>query len=311
MEKSLLINDDKKLNVSKTALRSLFLLKLLIKRPMSSNEMKKILLKMPIFGSKISNDTILLTINNLIYAGCEIEMPSLKNSMKYSLISHPFKVDFDKDFPKIFNKIRNDLTEIVDLETILSLNNFYKKIADFTESDEVKRFFSNNAPLKGIDFELLSEIKKYLNKGYVLNLEYNSPNEGLENFEIIPEMLKYQDKRLYLWGYSLKHKNESYIRVDKIKKINSVNIKKMEQKPVFLTVKYKINRKIENLLDINDKIKIIDKTPSEIMLEEVVTNEFNFLQKISSYTIDAKILEPQSMVEKYLYLLRSIKGRYF
>ena len=103
MENLYLNENTNEITISTTLLRTLFLLKLLTIKPCNILEIKEILSKNEIIGSKISEDTIRLTLSTLKSVGCEFAKPCAKNDFKYEI----------KCFDKLYELLEKAIDELL------------------------------------------------------------------------------------------------------------------------------------------------------------------------------------------------------
>jgi predicted DNA-binding transcriptional regulator YafY len=151
-----------------------------------------------------------------------------------------------------------------------------------------------------------------------LQITYYSPENGEERLEFIPNYISLENKKLYLWGYNKKYNNHSYLRIDRIRKINLIDFFSQEKTQIpaccgGIIVKYRL-KGLSALLYIDNPNEIIIEKNQEpeysITIKETVNNKFNFFQKVLSYGTDCKILSPKEIQIDFLNTLKKIKSEY-
>ena len=91
--------------ISLTGYRTLFVLRLLLEKSRTIDELVEILSHNELASKSISKDTIRLTINTLKNAGCNIKRPCKTNGYKYEILSHPFTLYISKEESFSFIKL--------------------------------------------------------------------------------------------------------------------------------------------------------------------------------------------------------------
>ena len=305
-------------NISKTGYRALFILRNLIKSPKSRDELIELLIKNNFLISDISKDTITITINTLKKAGCVISRPSKKNNNKYVLVSHPFDIKLSEKNVKSLCELRDNIVTLNDFHLLIYLNNFYSKIAYLAPTTELQNMLLYNHPLNGIDYKILNELIICSKIHKHINICYVSPKNGQENLDFIPKYFTFENNKLYIWGFCKKHNDISYLRVDRIKKLNLVVFatkKNIDEQ--FIQVEEKIQYKLKgysaSMYTKNTDEEIIQNQPNAeypLLIECKTDNKFNFFQRILSYGTDCLITEPIHIKQEFLAILKSIKEGY-
>lgn len=306
-------------NISKTGYRALFVLMKLLEAPYTRDELVEICKNDPIINKEFSTDTITYTINTLKEAGCIISHPNQKYGHKYFVKYHPFNPLLKKEHVSALQELRESIATLGDWALVIYLNNLYIKLARIAEEEEAKQLLIYNHPLKGIDYKILNELMVCAQRTTEhINITYDSPENGLEELEIAPEYLTYENDKLYVWGHCKKYDQTSYLRVDRIKRVNTVTFtfrsdkEKIYARPL-LKAKYKLkgysalmysDNEHECILEHNEK----SEYPLTILAE--VKNEFNFYQRLLSYGTDCLIVSPDSVKQEFLARLKKVKSRY-
>ena len=127
MENKLHRQNDGKFRISTTGYRTLLVLKSLIQKSSTIDELVKIVQKNRYVNKSASKDTIRLDINTLKNAGCIIARPSKANNYKYELINHPFTLSVSNEELKLFNDIRERFAQNISVNEVFILNELYKK----------------------------------------------------------------------------------------------------------------------------------------------------------------------------------------
>jgi predicted DNA-binding transcriptional regulator YafY len=290
----------------------------LLKSPKTRDELLDCLKKDIILKNECSKDSITNTINALRKVGCVISRPSLRTKNKYILKSHPFTKTLSKENIDALLTLRESITSLGDWQLLININNLYKKIANITTDKDSYEQLVYNHVLKNINLKILQELLISINLQKNLQITYYSPENGEERLEFIPNYISLENKKLYLWGYNKKYNNHSYLRIDRIRKINLIDFFSQEKTQIpaccgGIIVKYRLKGLSALLYIDNPNETIIEKNQEpefSITIKETVNNKFNFFQKVLSYGTDCKILSPKEIQIDFLNTLKKIKSEY-
>lgn len=311
MNKSKLDLENKKnIWISITGYRMLFILKLLFEKGRGIEEIIDILKENPITSKSVSKDTVRLTIKSLKSIGCEILRPSKSTDFKYVLVSHPFGLKLtEKDF-ELLLMLRGKYSLEIPYDKVFILNNLYEKLVSLTNNELFIQRTLDSKPLGNIDKKILAEFSSKKLNGKKINIEYISPEYGTENIDIIPEKITYENGKLYLSCYIFKYKTSSVLNMERIKKINSVDIFSPQKVDDFFDVRYEVFGTSYLTFDVAENEKIIEDTKSSIVVEAKVNNEFLFVQRLLLFGSDFKIISPDFFREKLISKIKLIQKGY-
>ena len=131
--------DKSELNqVSRTGLRGIVLLGLLIEAPRSLKEIREIFIDLNIFEPEHSDDILRIDINTLKASGCEITKANAKTGFKYRLLKHPFSLNILKDEINVIKKAYKKIKDSSNIELILKYDELFKKLAEYIDDSEAK-----------------------------------------------------------------------------------------------------------------------------------------------------------------------------
>lgn len=294
--------------MSLTGYRTLVILGLLMNSPKSNDEINDYFLNHQYIQEKFSNDTLRIYINSLRAIGCEITRADKSNNQKYELISHPFDYDIPKSQLNAISKLYKSVYEKIDLDEVLSMENFFQKLLSLVKNADTKTFLSNFYFFKHIDKNILRDLLTHCkNKNQIIFL-YNSPKSGPKEIEIIADKLSFKSEKLYLWGQNLTHKEYSYFAVERILKILSIKLSKDNKEFPSIKVIYELKNQNDYILKPDENL--IEKKEDSLIIEANSKNEFNLMQRILYMADDCKILEPESFKNKLLNKLKSMEKSY-
>lgn len=296
--------------VSSTGYRTLLVLRLLIIRDYSLEELIEILKNDKFSNKALSKDTVRLTIKTLKDAGCEILRPCKSNNYKYKLISHPFYLNITDDELKVLNKLRNKLFEEVPYQTIIKLNKIYEKLFILTQNDEIMDKIIGANPLINIDENVLKQIANPKIIGKKTQILYDSYNVEKEILDIVPYKITEENNKMYLLCYLFKYNKISTLNVERILKVISVNLAEHFNKESFYEVIYKVFDNSAKDFTPKDYEEIIEQEQDCLTIKAKVTNDFWFIQRLLLFGRDFRIVSPDFFKEKLINKIKSIRKEY-
>ncbi len=301
--------------ISKTGYRALFLLRLLLTDSYTREELTEIFAQDPLIGKDLSEDTITNTINALRQVGCIIPKPNKKNNFKYSITLHPFSLKISETNALYLHELRKGVISTGDWQLIDAVNNLYNKLAEFIPDKYTKELIKTKHPLRDVDKKVLQDLILATKQKSTVEIRYYSAKNGWEELSFIPDFIEFENEKLYVWGYSYKYNEISYLRIDKIKAVTQNTYrsnKEVYEKYLKMVkrVRYELKGLASHTFSENRFERIISKTESTIIVEAEVYSEFNFIQKLLSYGPDCKIIEPEEYKSKFVEILKNIRAKY-
>ncbi len=300
-----------KIRISTTGYRVLLVLKSLLQGSHTIDELVKIVQSNSYVNKSASKDTIRLDINTLKLAGCVIERPSKANNYKYKLISHPFFLELSEDEFNIFSDLRTKFAQNISVREVFILNNLYKKIFELTFNQNQIDFIENSQPLSTINREIFTQLSNdnIINKR--VQITYKSAQYGEEILYIIPQKILYENDKVYLWCYNYKYENYGILYIDRILKINSVDIAEVNEEPEYkYIVIYEISVNNIDSFELKDYETVLNETPDIITIKAKVNNEFLFIQRLLQFGSAFRIISPDFFKEKMIDKVKLIQKRY-
>lgn len=302
--------------ISKTGYRALFLLLKLLEAPRTRSEILECFKQDTFINSELTKDTVTNTINTLRKVGCVISRPNQRTNNKYVLTHHPFYPSLNEDQINAIHFIRNSVVESGDWELLISLNNFCFKLAKLVSDDSLKNILLYSHPMRNINMKLFDELLDCCKDKRDINIKYFSSKNGEEYFEFTPEQITMEFGKLYVWGYSKKYNEYSYIRIDKIRSIgifDSFNTKqnKNDYRVDSFDVEFVLQGLSALLYEENgDEIFIENIDENKLKIKVCVNNKFSFYQRVLSYGKDCEIISPDFARKDILAFVQEMKKRY-
>ena len=309
MDKTEICAKPSEIFISRTLYRALFILKLLMQKPMSLLEIKEECQKDKIIGTKISDDTIRVTISTLKSAGCTFGRLRLKNKIKYELLKCPFKYSLKNEDVEFLSDIRQQLAPVISLNNLMKMNSFYEKINNFVNETDNKFLLNNESIYPNIDIVIFEEMFLFTKKNVFVNVLYNSKGI-LKPINIVPYFMKYENDTVYLWCYNEKYERFSYLRMDKMVKINKVLPEK--KPPVLEKNKIILKIKKEKLPQLNSfyKTKNLVEDGNFYEAEVEYMNLFHIVQTVLELSPDCIVVSDGDVKDKVIEKINKMRRLY-
>lgn len=304
------LDNKKNIWISTTGYRTLFVLRLLLQKGRTLDELISLLQADEIVKKSISKDTVRIVINTLRKVGCDIPRPSKASNYKYEIISHPFSLNLSLKEINSFIKLREILCENFNWKKILLINDLYEKLFLLTNNSEQIDLINGSKLLININKELLVQLSKSELINRKIQIEYNSVKCGLEVLDVVPKKIIYQNGKLYLECYNFKYSQNSILNIEKINKIINIDMQEEYDDVGVYEVIYKLQNESLKNFELKDNEEIIEKTKNSITVKAKVMNEFLFVQRILLFACDVEVISPDFFKEKLVDKLKLLKRRY-
>jgi len=288
-------------NISVTAYRILSILNLLLEAPCSDKEINEKLKKDIIGARSLSQDTICIYINTLRAIGCEISRPSKNTEYKYVLNNNPFKIKLTDPEINAIVKIQKyaftldnwKLNYKFDQLRKLFFEHYYHP-ETLTKREQIEKsvFHRQRSYCQP---EIVNALEKYCNKKCTLIINYNSPVSGEKLIEMSVDKITFENGSFYLWGYNLELEETQYLRIDRIKEIQAINIKNSQHIQKNYSVKYRLTGISALLFTPNIDESVTKMNNKEVIVEAKSKSKFKVIQKILSYGSDCTVLSPDEI----------------
>ncbi len=301
---------EKKVWISITAFRTLVILKTLLEGGKTVNQLVEILKNQAYLNKAVSKDTVRVAIKTLKSAGCEIVRPSKANKYLYELTYHPFHLNIDKEELEALITLRERLSQDFSWQEVLILNDLYDRIFALTFNNEQMNFISESKPLVNVNKSILMELANPKIYGKKISIQYYSPEFGLEDIDVIPKRLSYNNGKLYLFCFSFKYNKTSMLNIERIVRINKIDVSESFETENSYSVTYKLKGNSFGAYTKADYEEIIEQTNDSVTVRAKVENEFLFIQRILMFGADFKIISPDFFREKLIDKINTIRRRY-
>lgn len=293
-----------------TGYRVLFILKLLLIKPMSKKEILSEL-EADSYVGKISADSLRLDIKTLRDAGFIISHPKKAAGYKYEIDWSPIKLKLTQKELSLLNALKSSAIQLTSWQYIIKLYTVMEKIAKYTDEDEALFKLLNFEYFVNIDFKFLKELNTLIENKSEVVLLYNSPNSGLKEIKINLCYLKYNGSKLHVYGKSSKYPNLLSLRLDNIEKIiKIIKMKTTPERKVNKTVIYKISAKEKEFFAPEQNEVIISCDNEYIKVRAYIENEFIFIQRLLSFGENFIEVDNKTIKNKLVKYLKSARKLY-
>lgn len=294
--------------MSFTAFKSMLLFSYLQAQPRSYEEIREYFANQTYLNETISIDTLRVYINSLERIGCEIVRGKKSEGSKYRLVKHPFELKLNDEQIKNLLKVCKMLLKDIDIEELLYLSKFFKKIAHSIENELLRETLMQISPLNKVNSEIVLALIKACRKNEEISFSYQSPSSGLKKIDLLAEKITVKNSKIYLHGFSPNYKNGACFLVSKIKDVPVTKITKTIDKSESCV---KIGCEIyDKKYELSDNEKIIAEYEDKIVIEITSDNIFLATQKILSLSNQCSVLYPEEFRENLISTLKNMRAQY-
>ncbi len=298
--------------MSFTGYKALILFSLLSDGPKSYKEICDYFLYHTYLRETISIDTLRVYINSLKRIGCEVKrVRGEDKESRYVILSHPFELKLTPEQIQSISKVYKSIVKKMDIQELLAMDNLFEKIGNYIKNENFINDMKKISMLNGIDKKLLKDLIDCCDKKEQIVINYNSPNTGKKDIEIIADKIDISNNKIYLYGTGFEYNQYGCFLVNRINQIKEIKFEKTIPDNIkMLTVTYEINKEPDKI-DLNDNEKIISQSKDKTVIEVTTSNEFLLRQRLLEYGPACKILQPTEFKNKFIELLKDMKAGYY
>lgn len=296
--------------ISLTGYRTLFVLKLLLEKPRTIDELIAELSQNKNTQKSLSKDTVRITLKTLKSAGCVFAKSSKTNGYKYEILSHPFNLELSNDELDSLIKLRNKASLDLDWKDVFGLNKLYKKIISLTKNQDNIEMINSSAPLFDVDEDILAQLSSPKLLGKKIQIKYYSPKNGEEIFDIVVGKISYDEGKLYLHCFNYKYNSNGLLNIERIKEIQTVYLSQTLQENYLYEVVYELFGESKCGFEKKDFETILEENEEKLTVKACVNNEFCFVQRLLLFGADFKIISPDFFREKLINKIKMIQKGY-
>ena len=293
--------------MSFTGFKALLIFSMLTEGPKSYEEIASAIENQPYLRERISIDTMRVYINSLKRIGCDVKRIKGRDKIsRYVITSHPFELKFSKEQLQSAVKVYKSLVKMMDVKDVIYMDKFFEKIGKYINDDNFINTVKGLSMLKDVNREFLEELIICCENKNKIIIEYNSPNSGIKEIEIVADKIEILNNKIYLNGYGFEYGHTNNFLVSRIKRIKEVC--SSEQKDLKAQkITYELyTRKFE----LADYEKIIEQSNDKTLIEAETSNIFFLRQRLLQYGPQCKIIAPDSFKNEFVTLLNNMKAGY-
>lgn len=295
--------------ISFTGFKALIIFSLLLESPKSYDEIIDYFANHDYIKETISIDTIRVYLNSLKRIGCVITKTKRCEGSKYVLVSHPFELTIAPEQIKSISKIYKTISRTIDIDELILLKKFFRKIASYIKNPEFTETFSKISILTGLDIEMLENLLQCCNKKQQIVLNYNSPRSGHKEIEIVCDKLGFENNKLYIYGNCLDYSDYGYFLVSRIIDIKEIKNNSKNFDTEEIVVKYELLANQQEI-QLNDDEKLLEVNNNKVLIELKSSNKFRLKQRILSLGSTCKVIEPEEFKQEIIETLKRMRQEY-
>lgn len=296
--------------MSFTGFKSILIFSMLLDGPKSYKDIQDYMANHKYLHESISIDTLRIYLNSLRDIGCNIIKQNVNGVTKYSIDRHPFELQFNDKQIKSIIQIYKAISKSIEVNDLISLQQFFEKIAMYITNEKLKKTLSNISPLNNIDPKLIQDLMGYAQNNTEITILYNSANSGKKNITIIIDKLHINNSKLYISGYNSEHESYSSFLVERIINIQSVNINNKTLTIPEITVGYQYLKNDNEDFELLSCEKIVNSNENKLTIEITSPNKFEIMQRVMSHSTRCKVLYPEDFRSYVIANLKKMKEGY-
>lgn len=295
--------------INNAGYRLLELLKELIKRPLSMDEL------LTIAEDTSDNSYRKELINKYLNTLKLLNIPVIKQKDKYYIQRGVDNIDFNENDLSLLKLIENSITQIQSPELKQNLTealqiiekNFSTNTDNLIQTKGIKPFIPN--------FELalydenIKKFEKFCKDKLKLSVKYKNETTGqIEQYNLAPVKIVYKNNSAALIGY--------YYGTNSYKELLLKNIVEAKQTPQVSTINLSgsVTFKLKDRLAFSYKLKegetIIEQGMDYIIVSNNLEDKDLILNRLIRYYNNCEILYPKAMKEKMLNLIENMESIY-
>ncbi len=294
-----------------TGLRVLEILKILIKKPVSADELIKIIENRNNIENIYNKETLLKYFNTLELVGLKIR--KRKEDSKYSLENLPVEINLTENEIKVLCLIEGYVRKLYQKRLEKTFDEFLENLERCFSKETTFIYNSiktNNKMKTDIDFlnnaALIRQFEQYCIESQKLKIEYsNKSDEATEIFIVEPKCIEYEADRVYVLVYNPAIAQNQKLLLDNIK-----NITQLPQKTGAYntpnTVIFELKGRLAKSYKLKTDEKIINSSPECIIVSNFSEDKDILLKRLLKYGENCVILQPKSAQKEFLELVSKI-----
>lgn len=293
-----------------TGIRVLEVLKMLIKEPISADQLIKEIESRNNIESIYNKETLLKYFNTLELVGLKIRK---RKDNKYYLENLPVEIDLTEKEIKLLcllegyvKSLCQKRLEVPLAEIIKNLEKSFSKETSFV----YQSIKANNKMKTDIDFlssaALIRQFEKYCVDAQKLKIEYQSKSSGIsEIFIVEPKHIIYEADVAYVLVYNPSLAQNQKLLLDNIKCVNQLPQKASSNSSPNAII-FELKGRLANAYKLKTDEKIINQTTNKIIISNYTEDKDVLFKRLLKYGENCKILQSKSAQKDFLTMIDKI-----
>lgn len=294
-----------------TGLRVLEILKILIKKPVSADELIKIIENRNNIENIYNKETLLKYFNTLELVGLKIR--KRKEDSKYSLENLPVEINLTENEIKVLCLIEGYVRKLYQKRLEKTFDEFLENLERCFSKETTFIYNSiktNNKMKTDIDFlnnaSLIRQFEQYCIESQKLKIEYrNKSDESTEIFIVEPKYIEYEADRVYVLVYNPAIAQNQKLLLDNIKNITQLP-QKTGANSTPNTVIFELKGRLAKSYKLKTDEKIINFSPECLIVSNFSEDKDILFKRLLKYGENCTILQPKSAQKEFLELVNKI-----
>lgn len=294
-----------------TGLRVLEVLKLLIKEPLSCEDLLKKIEGKQNIENIYAQETLLKYFNTLEFVGLKIE--KRKKDGKFFLRNLPVELSLSENEIKILCLLDGYVKNLYQRKIEVSFSEFLKNLEKSFSKETMfvyKSIKENNKMKTDIDFlcssSFIRKLEKFCLDSQKLKIGYLSKsNKSTEIFVVEPKYILYEVDKVYLFVYNPKLAQNQKLLLENI--IHVVQLpQKVSSNSSPNTVVFELKGRLAKSYKLKDGEKIINYSATNIIVSTFKEDKMILFKRLLKYGENCRILQPVSMQKEFINYIDKI-----
>ncbi len=293
------------LKMNDTSLRVLEVLKMLIKEPVSGEDLIRNIEKTTNIENIYTKETLLKYFNTLEMVGLEVQKN--KKDGKYSLKNLPVEISLNEKDLKILCLLEGYVKCLYHRKMELLFSDFKRNLINSFSKETLALYRTIKAATKmktDIDFlcseSIIRQLEKYCIDAQKIKIGYLSrSNKSTEIYTVEPKSIEYELDKAYLIVY-----NPKLARNQKLLIQNIIHLVQLPQKVNFVsspnTLVFELQGRLANAYKLKSGEKVINHTKNNIVVSNSSEDKMVLFKRLLKYGENCKILQPADAKEDFL-----------
>lgn len=294
-----------------TGLRVLEILKMLIKEPISADDLMKKIEKRNNIENIYNKETLIKYFNTLELVGIRIK--KRKEDNKFCIENLPIEIDLTENEIKILCLLEGYVKNLCQKRLESTFNNFLRNLEkSFSkETTFIYRSIKNNSRMKtDIDFlnhaSLIRQFEKFCIESQKLKVEYISKSSGIsETFTVEPKYIGYNADTVYVLVYNPALAQNQKLLLDNIKNVIQLP-QKTSSNTTPNTIVFQLKGRLAKAYRLKLDEKIINYSENKIVVSNFSEDKNILFKRLLKYGENCKILQPKSAQKEFLDLVDTV-----